>query len=237
MSISKSLRQRQNQHKAKNTRSKEDDKHIDQAMEKVIDYLSERFDFKKEFAKYDIVFESEILVSDMIGHIKKKKIRNEFDLRFMDRRIKPDGGALFLINIETSERQLLLVSEVKRQGTNDERAREGQKRQAVGNAIERLGKNQTGIRAMMCHEKLTPFVCFGSGCDFAETELTVLSKVSTLNEFYPLNRTFIFKRDGSSDTNFFSPVSMYFREEVWSADEMFNVMKEIAETAFRYYVY
>ncbi|MBP3562486.1 MAG: restriction endonuclease, partial [Treponema sp.] len=117
---------------------------------------------------------------------------------------------------------------------------EGKAKQATGNAIERLGKNLTGIKAMMNYEKITPFICFGWGCDFAidapET-LTVRSKIIVLNEFYNLNQIYVFKRDGNSDVNYFSPVSMFFREERWTIPEMFEKMKEIAEAAIRYYLY
>lgn len=58
-----------------------------------------------------------------------------------------------------------------------------------------------------------------------------------MNEFYDLNKINIFKKDGNSDVNYFSPVSMYFREERWSVEEMFDIMKEIAETSIRYYLY
>jgi len=90
---------------------------------------------------------------------------------------------------------------------------------------------------MINHEKITPFVCFGWGCDFSVNKKTVLSKVSMLNEFYPLNKIYVFKRDGSSDYNLYSPVSMFFRETLWEVDEMFEKMKEIAETSLRYYIF
>jgi type II restriction enzyme len=66
---------------------------------------------------------------------------------------------------------------------------------------------------MFNHEKITPFVCFGSGYDFKEKEGTIMSRVSMLNEFYYLNRIYVSKTDGTSDLNYFSPVSMYFRYE------------------------
>ncbi|WP_258058548.1 hypothetical protein [Campylobacter hyointestinalis] len=34
-----------------------------------------------------------------------------------------------------------------------------------------------------------------------------------------------------------TPVSMYFRNNEWSIDEMFEIMKEIAETSLRYYIF
>lgn len=124
--------------------------------------------------------------------------------------------------------------------SNNERVQEGKPKQATGNAIERLGKNLTGIKAMMNHEKITPFICFGWGCDFAEDKketLTVRSKIIVMNEFYNLNQIYVFKRDGNANANYFSPVSMFFREERWSIQEMFEKMKEIAETSIRYYLY
>lgn len=133
----------------------------------------------------------------------------------------------------------MVIAEIKRQGTNDVRTQEGKAKQATGNAIERLGKNLTGIKTMMNYEKITPFVCFGWGCDFSNKEEngTVLSKVVMLNEFYPLNRIFVFKRDGNANYNNFAPVSMYFREKKWEVDEMKDIMKEIAETSFRYWLF
>lgn len=200
-------------------------------------YLRERFDFEKEYSVYELIFEKILRVEDMLAHIKRRGNRMEFDYDYIDREIVPDGGVLFLTKKDSGEKLPLLFAEIKRQGTNDARQEEGKKRQAVGNAIERLGKNLTGIRAMMNHDKVTPFVCFGWGCDFAPEEKTVLSKVSMLNEFYPLNRTYVFKRDGSADHNAYAPVSMYFREEPWTVEEMTDIMKEIAETTFRYYVF
>ena len=43
------------------------------------------------------------------------------------------------------------------------RLREGKKKQAQGNAIERLGKNLTGVKAMFNHSRITPFIRFWLG--------------------------------------------------------------------------
>ena len=48
----------------------------------------------------------------------------------------------------------VLISEVKNQGTNDQRRREGLPRQARGNAIERLGKDVIGLRAALMRESI-----------------------------------------------------------------------------------
>ena len=237
MGQSESLRERKEQHKPKNIKSKLDDKAIYVSMNKVITYLNERFNMLESFSNYEIVFEKTIKVEDMINFIKLNGVREEFDYSYIDREIVPDGGVLFLINKENGVKKPILISEIKRQGTNDERLKEGKKKQATGNAIERLGKNLIGIKTMMNYEKITPFVCFGWGCDFAENSITVLAKIGMMNEFYPLNHIYVFKRDGNLENKAFSPVSMFFREEIWSVDEMFNIMKEIAETSLRYYLY
>lgn len=241
MSQHDSLRERKEQHKPKNSKSKEDDKDVYKAMYKVVDYLTTKKEFQNFFnGDYVLDFQHEIEVKYMINFIKRKRVRNEFNFEFADRTIIPDGGILYLLNKKSNEKFPLVIAEIKRQGTNKERVSEGKAKQATGNAIERLGKNLIGIRSMMNYEDITPFVCFGWGCDFAigtDETGTVRSKVVMMNEFYDLNKIYIYKRDGNSDVNSFSPVSMYFREERWSVDEMFDIMKEIAETSIRYYLY
>ena len=70
--------------------------------------------------------------------IKRKGVRKEFNYEFADRTIIPDGGILYLI--KNKEKFPLVIAEIKRQGTNKERLKEGKAKQATGNAIERLGK-------------------------------------------------------------------------------------------------
>jgi len=124
----------------------------------------------------------------------------------------------------------VLAVEMKRQGTNDLREKEGKKKQSQGNAIERLGKNLIAIRSALQYEKVTPFVCFGWGVDF-DPESSILDRIITMNEFYSLNKTYVFKREN------YAPVSMYFRVKPWNVDELFDVMKEIAETSIRSYIH
>lgn len=240
MSQHESLRERTEQHKPKNAKSKIDDKDIYTAMGQVQDYLYARFDLINKYPNYSIIFEKDISIHYMIQMIKESKIRYEFEFAYSDRKIVPDGGVLYLFDKTTNKKLPLVIAEIKRQGTNKERQAEGKSKQATGNAIERLGKNLTGIKAMLNYEKITPFVCFGWGCDFAldsSESGTVLSKVVMLNELYPLNKIYIFKKDGDSNHNYYAPVSMFFREKRWSIPEMFDIMKEIAETSFRYWLF
>jgi type II restriction enzyme len=59
--------------------------------------------------------------------------------------MRPDGGILYLIDGENNKFPVL-ITEMKKQGTNDRIITMAGKAQAVGNAIERLGKNVIGLR-------------------------------------------------------------------------------------------
>ncbi len=138
--------------------------------------------------------------------------------------ITPDGGFLYATDA-AGKTKIILIAEVKRQGTNNKRALEGKPKQAQGNAIERLGKNLIGIRAIFKNDPVLPFVCFGQGEDF-KAGSSILDRIVTMNEFFPLNKTYVQKAYGP-----FEPVSMYFRKNDWSGDEMVQIMFDIANQA------
>mgnify|MGYP001588205031 CR=1 FL=1 len=230
MNNSDSLRQRKSQHLPKNTLSKGDDKKVGEVMARVVEHLNGRFKLAEQ--GYYLEYVKSIKLSELIDIIKGYDKRSEFAvLTKTDTYIKPDGGILVLKKKDDKNyRRIALAVEMKHQGTNDKRLLEGKKKQAQGNAIERLGKNLIGIRATLQYEKVTPFVCFGWGIDFAEGS-SIRDRVITMNEFYPLNRIFVHKKEG------YAPVSMYFREKEWEEDELFEIMKEIAEASITTYIY
>ncbi len=159
MATSEQLRRNINQHRAKNTKSKIDDKEIYRAQKLAREYLEGRFEY--ELKGYYLQFEKSISFEKMQKMIKDQRIRDEFETQYKERTIKPDGGILLLRkDTEHNYIKIVLVAEVKRQGTNKDREKEGKRKQAQGNAVERLGKNLIGIKAMLNHEKITPFVCF-----------------------------------------------------------------------------
>ena len=238
MAKSEDLRRNIEQHKPKNLHSKSDDKAIHKAMCECIEYLNKRF--KEYLNGHYLRFNKSISFRTMMQIIRTQGLRKEFDTVFERREIKPDGGIIALHKKDDDRYiKIVLISEVKRQGTNKERMAEGKPKQAQGNAIERLGKNLIGIKAMMNHERITPFICFGWGCDFVQDykDDFVMSKLCMMNEFYKLNKVYVFKRDGDSNRNHYSPVSMFFREKEWTSEEMFKILKEIAEDSVRYYLH
>lgn len=230
MATSEQLRKNKEQHKPKNILSKGDDKKIAAVMDRVITHLNTRF--KLADLGYSLEYVKSIKLSELIDIIKSYDKRSEFaTLTKKDSFIKPDGGILLLRKVKDENyKRIALAVEMKRQGTNDQRIREGKKPQSQGNAIERLGKNLIGVRATLQYEKVTPFVCFGWGIDFAEGS-SIRDRVITINEFYPLNRIFVHKQDS------FSPVSMFFRRKKWGNAELFDIMKDIAEASITTYIY
>lgn len=230
MNKSDSLRKRKLQHLPKNSLSKGDDKRVAIVMRRLVKHLNTRYDL--ENLGYYLEYVSSIKLTELLDIIQRYEKRAEFSSLTKDSSfMKPDGGILLLRKKDDQNyKRIAIAVEMKHQGTNDKRVAEGLKKQAQGNAIERLGKNLIGIRATLQYEKVTPFVCFGWGVDFAE-DSPIRDRVITLNEFYPLNRVYVHKREG------YAPVSMFFREEEWGEDDLFAVMKEIAEASITAYIY
>ena len=155
----------------------------------------------------------------------------DFHHHFTTSSIRPDGGILFLQPTRPGPITYpILISEAKNQGTNDLRLREGLKKQAKGNAIERLGKNVIGLRTALMRESIFPFVCFGYGCDFTP-DSSILDRVTTIAMFGHLNKTYLFdQQEGRFDRG-----SFYFREEKWTVEEMAAIMEDIAKRSVLYY--
>ncbi len=146
--------------------------------------------------------------------------------------MNPDGGILSVVSSDGSQLHPILITEVKNQGTNDLRLAEGLKKQAMGNAIERLGKNVIGFRTMMLDEGIIPFVCFGYGYDFQDGS-SILDRVRTIAMFGELNRVNVVPEgeDGK-----FNRGSFFFRQAPWARHEMVEVMTEVATRAIHYYL-
>ncbi len=125
----------------------------------------------------------------------------------------------------------VLIVEVKNQGTNDVRQLEGKPPQARGNAIERLGKNVIGFRTAMLNEGILPFVCFGDGCDFAESS-SILDRVVTIAMFGPLNKIQVVNQ---GERGQFNRGSFFFKVEAWTPEEMAEIMHEIARRSVHYH--
>ena len=172
----------------------------------------------------NLVLKKRLMLHQVLDKLKRLNPDVEYGEVGKTSFITPDGGFLYLIDKDGNEYPIL-ITEVKTQGTNDARAKAGKKAQAKGNAIERLGKNVIVIKEFLSNEDINPFVCFGEGCDFAEGS-TILDRVISIARFRPINTLNLFND---------SEGSYFFREEKWSPEEMFNILKDVAEQSINYY--
>jgi type II restriction enzyme len=149
MSSSDFLRKNLNQHAVKNTLSVKMDKDIDIAVAEVLGLLASKYP--------DLSFrhQKKMMLGDIVQGLAIEFPEYEpiFSTQLETSFIKPDGGFVYATDRSGNEK-IILVAEVKRQGTNDKRAQEGKPKQALGNAIERLGKNLIAIRAIFKSDKV-----------------------------------------------------------------------------------
>lgn len=206
-----------------NVTSKKQESRIIRALERVVGQLSKKYAFK-------ISHHGSWYLKDIVAMLRKSFPDVRFHYYFDTSNIRPDGGILFIQDRQGREYPIL-IAEVKNQGTNDMRLKEGLAPQARGNAIERLGKNVIGLRTALSAESIFPFVCFGYGCDFADSS-SILDRVVTIGMFGKLNTTYLFNE---GDGGKFNRGSFYFRARQWTVKEMAEVMYDIASRSVMYY--
>lgn len=208
-----------------NITSKKQETEIIQAL-KVVESI-----ITTNFSNIVLYHEKQWLLKHIVQELKSSYPNTEFDYHFDTSSIRPDGGILYIKGKPKDKLSYpILIAEVKNQGTNDMRAKEGLPKQSRGNAIERLGKNLIGLRAALMRECIFPFVCFGYGCDF-EDDSSILDRVSTMAIFGKLNKTYLHREN---EVNF-SRGSFYFRPQKWTVKEMVIIMADIAERSIQYY--
>jgi type II restriction enzyme len=177
-----------------------------------------------------LLHESKVFIKDIIGSLKSTYPDVSFYYSFDTSSMAPDGGILYLLD-KINNKYPILITEVKNQGTNDIRAKEGKIKQAKGNAIERLGKNVIGFRTALLKESIFPFICFGDGCDFAP-DSSILDRVVTINMFGSLNEIRV---HNEGPGGIFNRGSFFFREKKWTPKEMADKMLKIAKSSVLYY--
>lgn len=206
-----------------NMTSKKQESELGQALAIVVDELTSRFSVVLEH-------KPQWKLAEVVAHLRDAFPEIDFEYHFETSAMRPDGGILSVVD-RSGERRPILITEVKNQGTNDLRLAEGMRKQAKGNAIERLGKNVIGFRAAMMTETIVPFLCFGYGCDFAD-DSSILDRVTTIAMFGPLNQVSVVNQ---GESGAFNRGSFFFREAAWTVDEMTVVMLEVASRSIHYY--
>lgn len=207
-----------------NEKSKGQEKTLMKAVKKVVAAL------EKNFPGVVLHHETQWMLHEVVERLRNEFPGETFTYKFKTSSMRPDGGILSLVS-KKDELCPVLISEKKNQGTNHLRMKEGKKKQAKGNAIERLGKNVIGFRTALLNEPIFPFVCFGDGCDFEE-DSSILDRVITIAEFGTLNEEHLHK---TGKNGVFDRGSFYFRSEEWTANEMFERCYSIAEKSVFHY--
>lgn len=180
---------------------------------------------------HNFTHEKIVYLKDIVQKLRAIYPNIDFTNHFHNTYLQPDGGILYLVD-KSQNKWPILISEAKRQGTNDIRKEEGLEKQSKGNAIERLGKNLIGFRMWLSSEDIFPFVVFGEGIDF-DSESSILDRVSTMAMFAPLNQLDADILKGSSK---FSRGSFFFRVEPWEIGEVEKICYQIASTSIDYYL-
>lgn len=186
---------------------------------------------KKKFGDISLSHEPEMQLRTVVLQLRKVYPDVDFHYYHEKSAMRPDGGILYLKSKKDDRKFPILVAEKKNQGTNDLREAEGKKKQAKGNAIERLGKNVIGLRTALIGESIFPFVCFGDGCDF-DTSSSIIDRVVTIAMFGSLNKEYV---HALGEGGRFNRGTFYFRVAEWTESEMTEKCYSVAEKAVYYY--
>ena len=206
-----------------NKTSKREDKQCSRVVAALIADLEEEFGIRLYWTK-------KVLLTDIIKSLRVQFPGVSFAKPIETSFMTPDGGVTYIID-KKGHKYPFLIAEVKNQGTNDARQKEGLKKQAQGNAVERLGKNVIGFRTYMLNESIFPFVCFGDGCDF-EPGSSILDRIVTIAMFGELNKD---HTANVGPNGVFNRGSYYFRSPYWSAEEMYDILYDVAKRSMYYY--
>ena len=207
-----------------NATSTKQELQLGDALYEATERLIEKFGLKLQHDKT-------VMLKDIVAALKTSFPSVSFSDPLQTSYMSPDGGILSILSEDGTRSFPILITEVKNQGTNDLRQAEGLKKQAMGNAIERLGKNVIGFRTMMLEAGIIPFVCFGYGWDFQEGS-SIVDRVRTIAMFGELNKVNVVPE---GEEGLFNRGSFYFRQEPWSLEEMADVMVDVGTRAIHYY--
>ena len=187
------------------------------------------FDYDSKLSKDDI--------DDYFKYqLKVQGSKFDFD-KLTSSKMRPDGGIVWMYI--GKNKYPILMSEMKKQGTNDVRELEGKTKQAMGNAIERFAKNKDFFELLCSFYNILPIALFASGDDF-KTGSSIVGRLSVINNMFPLNTDVITSETMTSGLYKTSTTktrcAIYRKEEKWSYNEIANVITSVTNQAIQYYI-
>jgi type II restriction enzyme len=136
--------------------------------------------------------------------------------------VKPDGGIIYYV--KNNKKYPVLITEAKKQGTNDIRATEGKAKQGKGNAIERAYKNYKELELYCKNLPVFPYVIFAYGCDF-EDGSSINDRLDAMTEYLPRNKIYTGTKH--------KIVNLFVRANSFTKDEIYNIMLKVAQKSFK----
>jgi len=165
-----------------------------------------------KYPQYNFIMQKRLSKHEVAEKLGRKAYNPENAKSF----INPDGGILYAI--KDGKKYAILISEAKKQGTNNERLKEGKKKQAQGNAIERAHKNYNEF-CLYCKDlPYLPYVMFAFGCDFFEGS-SINDRLDAMTDYLPRNVNYVGKE---------KVATIYIREKEFTKQEMYDRMKDVA---------
>ena len=232
VTLSDSLRTRKEQHSLKNTTSKFQEKDMTVAVDSTLNWL------RNKYPQYDFEWQKKITLKTIYKTLKKQYGLKNVYLEGVKETtfLTPDGGFIYVII--GGVKYFLLIGEQKTQGTNDKRLSEGKKRQALGNAVERVAKNLNALDLLFKKEDILSFVAFFQGCDFNDFE-TIPDRVIMCFKALKKNHVNLFKDELDRGGSYYMRGHKWdegtYGESDWTVEEMTNVFKKISEISLIYY--
>lgn len=177
----------------------------------VVQILIEELEF--EYPDINFIWQKSITKIEM-----GKKINSKYIPQNKKSFVSPDGGILS-IDFGGGEIYPILISEAKKQGTNDIRKVEGLGKQAKGNAIERVYKNVEELKLYFSNLNYFPYVVFAFGCDF-EPGSSILDRLDALTKYKDRNVNYFLMGDQTT--------TVYVKSSGFTLKEMYSIMKMLA---------
>jgi type II restriction enzyme len=149
---------------------------------------------------------------------------NGYELQNKNASIKPDGGMI------TANKIPIFFGEVKTQGTNHLRHKEGLSKQSMGNGIERVQKNTFEIQHIMKDYDYMPYIVFVQGSDFHKGS-SIIDRISRLAPFNEL------KIKGDLPSVFIHINDNWYDDPIeWTSEDIYHLCLECCQTVMEQYV-
>jgi len=218
------------QHKAKNTESKNQDKIARLSMRDAKNYLEKKYknaEFKivNKLSYAEISINLKIFIPDLDDKL-------QYDGKHG---IAPDGGLLFIKFKKSTNWFCISALERKRQGGIWPSEEKESGVYSIGNADERAAMNIELFKRYCINEDITPYLCFCDGSAFKDEygagAKCRCPKLKLMNFGLPFNKIHL----NTQKNGMMRPISIFTRFKEWNTKEMTKYILEMSIKSINYY--